>query len=56
MKNYKTTLSGIASALGVLFPVLGLPVELGQAISVIGLFLLGLFSKDNNVTGGTVKQ
>ena len=56
MKNWKTTLSGILSALGILFPVIGLPVELGQAVSVIGLALLGLFSKDANVTGGTIQQ
>ena len=56
MKSWKTTLSGVLSAAGQLFPILGLPAEIGQAVSVIGLFLLGLFSKDGNVTGGTVVQ
>lgn len=56
MKNWKTTTSGVLSALGVLFPVIGIPAEVGQAVSVIGLFLMGFFSKDSNVTGGTVSQ
>jgi len=56
MKNWKTTISGILSATGVLFPMFGLPAELGNAVSVIGLFLIGLFAKDSNVTGGTVQQ
>jgi hypothetical protein len=56
MKNWKTTASGVLSALGVIFPVIGLPAELGQAVSVIGLFLIGFFAKDSNVTGGTITQ
>lgn len=56
MKNWKTTASGALGALGILFPAIGLPTELGQAVSVIGLFLMGLFAKDSNVTGGTVNQ
>ncbi len=56
MKNWKTTISGLLAALGLLFPIIGLPAELGQAISVIGVAIMGIVSKDNNVTGGTVKQ
>jgi len=56
MKNWKTTASGLLSGLGVLFPLIGLPAEVGQAVSVIGLFLIGFFAKDSNVTGGTVAQ
>lgn len=56
MKSWKTTLSGILGAAGQLFPILGLPAEIGQAVSVIGLALLGFFSKDGNVTGGTITQ
>ena len=51
MKNWKTTCSGILGACGVLFPVLGLPVEIGNAVATLGIFLIGLFAKDNNVTG-----
>jgi len=56
MKNWKTTAAGILSATGQLLPLLGVPVEVGTAVSTIGLFLIGLAAKDSNVTGGTVKQ
>ncbi len=56
MKNWKTTLSGIFAGAGQLSPIFGIPVEIGQAISVIGLALLGIFAKDKNVSGGTVLQ
>jgi hypothetical protein len=51
MKNWKTTVSGILSALGVIFPAVGLPAEIGQAVTVIGLALLSYFAKDKDVTG-----
>jgi hypothetical protein len=53
--SWKTSVSGLFSALGILFPMFGLSVELGNAVSVIGLFCLGIFSKDSNVTGSSVK-
>lgn len=56
MKNWKTTASGILAALGMIFPLLGIPAEVGNAVSTLGLFLIGLFAKDNNVTGGSVSQ
>ena len=56
MKNWKTTLSGVVSAFGIILPFFGIPSEIGQSATVIGLFLLGLFSKDSNVTGGIVNQ
>lgn len=56
MKNWKTTLSGILAAAGQITPLFGVPAPVGQAISVLGLFLIGLFAKDSNVTGGTVRQ
>ena len=56
MKNWKTTVSGIVSAAGMLLPMFGIPAEVGNAVSVIGLFLIGLFAKDSNVTGGSVQQ
>ena len=56
MKNWKTTASGILAAAGQLLPMWGVPMEVSQAVSVLGLFLLGLFSKDHNVTGGSVQQ
>lgn len=58
MKNWKTTLGGILVAVGLFLteqtnPVLKLA---GQIIAPVGAFLLGSSAKDNNVTGGTVKQ
>ena len=51
MKNWKTTTSGIIAALGQILPIFGIPAEIGQAASVLGLFLVGLFSKDAGVSG-----
>ena len=56
MTNWKTTLTGLLAAAGQILSIFGVPVEVGAAVSTIGLFLLGLFSKDLNVTGGTVSQ
>jgi len=56
MINWKTTASGVVAALGQVLPLFGVPANVGAAISTIGLFLIGLFAKDSNVTGGTVKQ
>ena len=53
MKNWKTTLSGLFGALGVLFPFIGLPLELGNALSVVGMAALGYFAKDKDITGVT---
>jgi len=56
MKNWKTTVAGLLAAAGQILSIFGVPVEVGSAVSVIGLFILGLVSKDSNVTGGTVNQ
>lgn len=56
MKNWKTTLSGILASAGMLASLFGVPDEVGSSIGTIGIFLMGIFSKDANVTGGTVKQ
>lgn len=56
MKNWKTTVSGILGALGTILPMFGIQAEVGQAISVLGIALMGLFAKDSNVTGGAVNQ
>jgi len=51
MKNWKTTLSGVLSAAGQIGLFFGIPAEVGNGISAVGLFLMGLFGKDNGVTG-----
>ena len=58
MKNWKTTASGAISALPQILVFFGVPIppNVANAISVVGLFLIGLFAKDNNVPGGTVNQ
>ncbi|MBW7956543.1 MAG: hypothetical protein H3C68_01505 [Deltaproteobacteria bacterium] len=56
MKNWKTTLSGVLAGAGQFLPFFGVPVEVGHAVSTLGLFLIGLFAKDMNVTGGKVLQ
>lgn len=56
MTNWKTTASGLLAALGQVLPLLGVAQPIAGAISIIGLALLGLLSKDYNVTGGTVNQ
>ncbi|OPY07239.1 MAG: hypothetical protein A4E68_01921 [Syntrophaceae bacterium PtaB.Bin095] len=56
MINWKTTLSGLLAAAGQILPIFSVPAEVGQAVSTIALFLIGLFAKDSNVTGGTVRQ
>lgn len=48
MNNIKTTLSGLLASLGLLAPMFNIPGEVGQAASVVGLFLLGLFSRDRS--------
>jgi hypothetical protein len=53
-KNWKTSLTGVLSALGQL---LAFPVNSWRDLVLpIGTLLLGLFAKDNNVTGGNVTQ
>jgi hypothetical protein len=56
MKSWKTTLSGVVAAIGQVLPLFGIPAEVGAAISTVALFLIGLFAKDSNVTGGSVSQ
>lgn len=56
MRNWKTTVAGLLAAAGQILSIFGVPVEVGAAVSTIGLFILGLFSKDLNVTGGKVQQ
>lgn len=51
MKNWKTTLAGVLSALGPVLLALGIPKEVAAAVSTVGLFLLGYFAKDFSVTG-----
>ena len=46
MTNIKTTSSGVLAAVGVLCEYIGIPKEVGEAITILGLFLMGLFAGD----------
>ena len=64
MKNIKTTLAGLVAGLPLAVDALLSAYKLGtfdgkhgvQLALAIGLVLLGLASKDHNVTGGQVLQ
>ncbi|MDB4919853.1 hypothetical protein [Mucilaginibacter sp.] len=64
MKNWKTSLAGLITGVPVAIDALINAYTAGaftgksgvQLIAGIGIVLLGLFTKDKNVTGGTVKQ
>lgn len=56
MKNWKTTIFGAITALGIALTPSTDPIlhKVGIACSIIGLFLFGLVAKDFNVSG-TIK-
>ena len=57
--SWKTTLCGAITALGAYLTSTTDPTWLpilGKALVIAGPLLLGFFSKDSNVTGGTVPQ
>jgi hypothetical protein len=62
MKNWKTTLAGLAGGLLMLFgPRLqgnmnAPPITIGNVGAAIAIAILGAVSKDKNVTGGSVAQ
>ena len=58
MKNWKTTVFGGITAAGMGLASSDDPIlkTIGQILAIIGPVLLGIFAKDNNVTGGAVQQ
>lgn len=58
MKNWKTTLSGFMTALGVALSQSSDETlkAVGVIITGLGGLLTGIFAKDFNITGGTVEQ
>jgi hypothetical protein len=53
--NWKTTAASILAAVGTILPYFKVPADVCHAITVLGLFLIGLFAKDAGVSGtGTV--
>ena len=53
-KNWKTTVGGIVAGGGAILTIF-YPVA-GKLLAGVGLAILGNYSKDRNVTGGTVEQ
>ena len=58
MKNWKTTIGGILLGIGTPMAATGEGIykTIGVALATVGGLILGISAKDNNVTGGTVKQ
>lgn len=56
MKNWKTTISGIASIASGVALYLNQPDKIQEAIGLVVVGFGLLFSKDHNVTGGNVQS
>lgn len=64
MKNWKTTIAGLVTGVPIAIDALITAFQAGaftgksgvQLVAAIGIILLGLVTKDHDVTGGTVKQ
>ena len=58
MKNWKTTVGGILLGIGTPLAAAGEGIykTIGVALATAGGLIVGLAAKDNNVTGGTIKQ
>jgi hypothetical protein len=52
MKNWKTTLSGIASIISGVALFLNKPEQVVEAVGLVSLGFGLIFAKDHNVTGG----
>ena len=54
--NWKTTIGAVIPALAIVlnaFGVVSITVEVQNALIVVGVAIIGIFAKDNNVTGGS---
>jgi hypothetical protein len=56
LSNWKTSLGGIAALMLMACEFLGVPVPAKEELLALILGLVGLASKDGNVSGGNVKQ
>ncbi len=58
MKSWKTTLFGAITACGMGLSQTDDPIlkTIGQILAIVGPALMGFFTKDADVTGGTVQQ
>jgi len=58
MKNYKTTLFALLAAICIgVYPIIQTGIiDWNKVLMAAFIALVGFFAKDNNVTGGSVKQ
>lgn len=56
MKNWKTTLSGVLAAVGLVLTHIPETSAIGNVLTALGTLFVGLTAKDSNVTGGTTPQ
>ncbi len=56
MKNWKTTLAGLAAIIGGISLFVNHPERIEEAFTAVSLGVGLIFAKDKNVTGGTTKQ
>ena len=58
MVNWKTSVGALITLLAGFLPVVGVTIspEVQAALMSVGGFIVGLFAKDHNVTGGTTRQ
>ena len=56
--NKATTIPGVVAGIANILPLFGVPVPPGivDGITVVAVVLIGLFAKQQNVTGGTKQQ
>lgn len=56
MKNWKTTISGVASIVAGISMYVNDPLTINEAIGLVVVGLGLIFAKDSNVTGGNISQ
>ncbi|MBI5192761.1 MAG: hypothetical protein HZA08_04885 [Nitrospirae bacterium] len=51
MKNWRTSIGGLVSIIGIILPQFGISHELASAVQVIGTAIIAYFAKDHVNTG-----
>jgi len=53
MRNWKTTIGAIVTLLAGILPYVGVELspEVQAAMVTVGIFIIGIFAKDNSVSG-----
>jgi hypothetical protein len=58
MTNWKTTVGAMVTTIAFILKLfkIEVPAEVLDSAIVVGIFIIGIFAKDSNVTGGTKQQ